>query len=51
MELNLKKIEIDYKNKNLIGFRGTFKTNFVIPNYIGLGRSVSRGFGTIKLIG
>ena len=31
-----------------VGFVGKFKVNFKIPDYLGLGKSVSRGFGTIK---
>jgi hypothetical protein len=50
-EINLKEISIDFKGKDIIGFLGTFKVNFHLPNYIGLGKSVSRGFGTIKRIG
>lgn len=30
------------------GFEGEFQTNFYIPEYFGLGKSVSRGFGTIR---
>ncbi len=32
----------------LVGFEGEFQTNFNIPNYFGIGKSVSRGFGTVK---
>ncbi len=34
----------------MIGFTGTFTftTNFLIPDYLGIGKSVSRGFGTVK---
>ena len=32
----------------VIGFEGEFQTNFLIPDYFGLGKSVSRGFGTVK---
>tara|TARA_A100001011_G_scaffold139928_1_gene147879 strand:+ start:6747 stop:7838 length:1092 start_codon:yes stop_codon:yes gene_type:complete len=28
-------------------FMGEFKTNFILPNYIGIGNGVTRGFGTI----
>jgi len=31
----------------MIGFLGKFQVNFNIPDYLGLGKSVSRGFGTI----
>jgi len=47
---NLKETSIKFKGKDVIGFLGTFQVNFKLPNYIGLGKSVSRGFGTIKKI-
>lgn len=31
----------------VLGFKGTFQVNFDIPNYLGIGKSVSRGFGTV----
>ena len=36
------------KGNAMTGFKGTFATNFTIPEYLGIGKSVSRGFGTIK---
>jgi len=45
---NLKEISIKFKEKDMIGFFGTFQVNFKLPDYVGLGKSVSRGFGTIK---
>ena len=38
------------KGTELSGFLGYFATNFNIPDYLGIGKSVSRGFGTIKKI-
>jgi hypothetical protein len=38
------------KGNSMIGFSGEFKINFHLPDLIGLGKSVSRGFGTIKRI-
>lgn len=35
------------KGVPMIGFLGTFSVNFEIPDYWGLGKSVSRGFGTV----
>jgi hypothetical protein len=29
------------------GFEGEFETNFILPNYIGLGNGITRGYGTI----
>ncbi|MBA7500635.1 hypothetical protein ES704_03395 [subsurface metagenome] len=47
---NLKENPIKFKGEDMIGFLGAFQVNFKLPNYIGLGKSVSRGFGTIKKI-
>ncbi len=35
------------KDKKMIVFKGHFTGNCILPDYTGLGRSVSRGFGTI----
>ena len=43
-------IKTEAKNYQIIGFLGHFTTNFIIPEYLGLGKSVSRGFGTIQQI-
>jgi len=34
----------------MLGFLGEFEVNFDIPDYLGIGKSVSRGFGTVKKI-
>jgi hypothetical protein len=39
------------KGVNVIGFDCEFMANFSIPDYMGLGKSVSRGFGAVKGIG
>jgi hypothetical protein len=44
-------VPTSFKRVPLIGFYGEFETNFMLPDFIGLGRSVSRGFGTIERIG
>ncbi|MBL7127531.1 MAG: DNA repair protein [Ignavibacteria bacterium] len=36
-----------FKNKSMIAFKGKFTTNVLLPDYIGIGKSVSRGFGCI----
>jgi hypothetical protein len=36
-----------FKNQAMLGFTGSFVTNVQLPDGIGLGKSVSRGFGTI----
>lgn len=35
------------KHQKMIAFIGKFNCNVLLPDYIGLGKSVSRGFGTI----
>jgi hypothetical protein len=35
------------KGMKVTGIRGEFTTNFAIPDYLGLGKSVSRGFGAV----
>ncbi|HML25476.1 MAG TPA: CRISPR-associated endonuclease Cas6 [Methanomethylovorans sp.] len=44
----LKERSSSLKGNGIIVFRGSFVTNFQIPDYLGLGKSVSRGFGTVK---
>lgn len=39
-----------FKNQPMKVFWGTFKSNLRLPNYVGVGKAVSRGFGAIKLI-
>lgn len=34
----------------MLGFLGRFSVNFDIPDYWGIGKSVRRGFGTVKKI-
>lgn len=36
-----------FKDKTMVAFTGTFIANAKLPNEIGLGKAVSRGFGTI----
>lgn len=40
----------NYKDTRLMGFRATFTTNALLPDLIGLGKSVSRGFGAVRRI-
>ncbi|MEW6086766.1 MAG: CRISPR-associated endonuclease Cas6 [bacterium] len=45
---NIKEIHTSLKGTPMLGFLGTFSVNFEIPDYWGIGKSVSRGFGTVK---
>lgn len=40
-----------FKGQRMMVFQGQFTTNVFLPDFIGLGKSVSRGFGTIQKIG
>ena len=46
----LKEIKVNLKGKSMTAFNGIFKTNFLLPDYLGIGKSVSRGFGVLKRI-
>lgn len=48
--LILQERECFLKGTTMLGFLGTFSVNFEIPDYWGIGKSVSRGFGTIKRV-
>ncbi|MEN8905712.1 MAG: CRISPR-associated endonuclease Cas6 [Clostridiales bacterium] len=48
IKLNIKPIRVNFKNNEMTAFKGNFIVNFNIPDYFGIGKSVSRGFGTIK---
>ncbi|MBL7818525.1 MAG: hypothetical protein JNL70_26235 [Saprospiraceae bacterium] len=39
-----------FKNQKMQVFKGQFVTNALLPDFVGLGKSVARGFGTIKKI-
>ena len=45
--VNVNPINVNFKNQKMIAFKGNFVCNFLIPDYLGLGKSVSRGFGTV----
>jgi hypothetical protein len=38
-----------FKNQAMIGFEGPFRVNFRLPNGMGIGKAVSRGFGTVAV--
>ena len=44
----LKEIRVNLKGKSMAAFTGIFKTNFCLPDYLGIGKSVSRGFGAVR---
>ncbi len=49
-DLQFQQTKVTLKGQQMIGFKGMFKTNFMVPDHMGLGKSVSRGFGSVKKI-
>lgn len=45
--VDVKEVQTSLKGTPMLGFLGTFSVNFEIPDYWGIGKSVSRGFGTV----
>ena len=43
----LEECSVKFKNETVMGFLGEFSVNYAIPNLLGLGKSVSRGFGAV----
>ncbi len=43
-----KQIKVNLKSITHSGFLGEFMANFLLPDYLGLGKSSSRGYGCIK---
>ena len=44
----LEQHQANFKNQPMLVFSGTFVSNVQLPNEVGIGKSVSRGFGTIQ---
>ena len=40
--------KVEFKGVPVIGFIGEFRVNFQIPEFFGLGKGVSQGFGVVK---
>ncbi len=50
VDVNVQSRIIKLKGTTLLGFNGVFKVNFLIPDFLAIGKSVSRGFGTVVMI-
>ena len=48
---HLREVKTSLKGTPMLGFLRTFSVNFEIPDYWGIGKSVSVGFGTVVKIG
>lgn len=42
--------QTQFKNQSMLAFAGRFITNAFLPDWVGIGKAVSRGFGTISQI-
>ncbi len=42
-----KPVEVNFHNKKMQCFTGEFNTNFIIPEFLGLGKQSARGFGVV----
>ncbi|WP_337043080.1 CRISPR-associated endonuclease Cas6 [Emticicia sp. 17c] len=49
-QIKVSERETQFKSKSMLAFAGEFTTNALLPDGIGIGKSPSRGFGTIKKI-
>lgn len=41
-------VEANLKGKKLLAFKGEFMVNILLPDFLGLGKSSSRGYGSIQ---
>ncbi len=48
VKVKLHEVRVKLKGELLTGFSGEFTVNILLPDYIGLGKSTSRGYGMIK---
>ena len=50
VRLDVEERTTQFKNQTMVAFTGGFLANVVLPNGIGLGKAVSRGFGTVQRV-
>ena len=48
VKAHLQQEHTQFKDQKMLAFHGTFTTNLQLPPLVGLGKSVSRGFGAIS---
>ncbi len=47
---NLEEKQTLFKNQSMLAFSGQFTVNAFLPEWTGIGKAVSRGFGTVSLL-
>ena len=50
LKLKVEEHNTMFKEQKMLAFKGGFVCNAVIPDYVGLGKAVSRGFGTVIIV-
>ncbi|WP_181305985.1 CRISPR-associated endonuclease Cas6 [Rufibacter sp. XAAS-G3-1] len=50
LNLQVQEKSTRFKDQHMLAFSGGFTTNALLPDFAGLGKSVSRGFGTVKKV-
>lgn len=48
LNLQVREKSTRFKDQQMLAFSGGFTTNALLPDFAGLGKSVARGFGTVK---
>lgn len=48
LRLSVEERTTQFKNQTMMAFTGSFLTNVILPDGIGLGKAVSRGFGSLQ---
>lgn len=48
IQSHLEKTPVYYKGVGMTGFTGSIRANIQLPDYIGIGKGVSQGFGTLR---
>jgi hypothetical protein len=49
VKAKLKEVPTKFKDQSMLAFHGTFTTNAQLPDLMGIGKSVSRGYGSVRL--
>ena len=50
VKAHLQEQQTNFKDQKMLVFGGRFTTNALLPDLIGIGKSVSRGYGSVRLL-
>lgn len=50
VKAHLQEQQTNFKDQKMLVFGGRFTTNALLPDLIGIGKSVSRGYGSVRLV-